>query len=145
MIKKVDISTNVEIRNISTPVYRSRQNIELNTKDIRTCLMKGAYVYEILKDGSKLRLDLNNYNKDNNVGISTVVDFTKKEPVVITNNTAEDVPVVGKDPIVKNAAPVVTEEPAVAEEPTVDEVAPVVTEEPVVTENNVNNKNKKKR
>ena len=61
MIKRVNVKTNTEIRNIATPIYSNRQNIEMNTKDIRTCLMKGAYVYEILRDGSTIRLDLNSH------------------------------------------------------------------------------------
>ena len=134
MIKRVNVRTNTEIRNIETPVYSNKQNISMNTKDIRTCLMKGAYVYEILNDGSTLRLDLNNYNKENNVE-TKVVDFSKKEIPVVSNINNEEVPVVTESPI--EPAPVV-------EEPVVEEVAPVeeVAEEPKTYTNNKKKKNK---
>ena len=126
MIKRVNVKTNTEIRNIATPVYSSKQNITMNTKDIRTCLMKGAYVYEIFEDGSTLRLDLNNYNKENvspNANAPKVV-----EPVVISNPAAEEIPVISQEPVV-------VEEPAVVEEAPVEEVTEeVVTEEPAVEE-----------
>ena len=137
MIKRVNVRTKTEIRNIETPIYSNRENIVMNTKDIRTCLMRGAYVYEIFDDGSVLRLNLNNYNKEN----TRPAPVVEQEPVVISNPTNEDVPVITEtveEPAVVEAAEEVTEEPAVVEaaEEVVEEpvAAEEVTEEPAVVE-----------
>ena len=101
MIKKVNVRTNVEIRNISTPIYKSRHDIELSTRDIRTCLLRGAYVYEILNDGSLLRLTLDNYSDDNNKSVPVVNLSAKKveEPVVVSNPKEEEIPVITEAPV----------------------------------------------
>ena len=162
MIKRVNIRTTTEIRNIQTPIYNSRQNIAMNTMDIRTCIMKGAYVDEILNDGSTLRLNLYNYNKDNNANVvPTVKVIESTEPVVISNTEDEKIPVITQEPVEEVKEPVVEEVAPVVEEvkeevapiveeatPAAEEVAPVVEEvkeevAPVVEETKVNNNNNK--
>ena len=144
MIKRVNVRTHTEIRNIATPVYSNKQNITMNTKDIRTCLMKGAYVYEILDDGSTLRLDLNNYNKENNkstpvINLDKEQEVVESEPVVISNPENEDIPVITEEPAVEVAEPVVEEAPEVVEEVVEAEEAPVA------PKTNTSNSKKKKK
>ena len=131
MIKKVNVRTYTEIRNIETPIYNSKQNISMNTKDIRTCLMKGAYVYEILRDGSTIRLNLNNYNKENDVIASPVMNYD--ETPIISNTDNKELPVAGKDVITKEVEPAVEEAPVAetVDEAQVEEVEPAIEEAPV--------------
>ena len=159
MIKRVNVRTTTAIRDIQTPIYNSRQNILMSTMDIRTCLMKGAYVDEILNNGTVIRLDLFNYNNDHNSSISSVVDVTSKteEPVVVSNPKNEEVPViaqaveepaveapVAEEPVVENEEiPVITQ---AVEEPAVETPVAEVSEEVKETAkiNNIKNNKKKK-
>ena len=152
MIKRVNVRTTTEIRNIQTPIFNSRKNITMNTMDIRTCLMKGAYVDEILNNGTVLRLNLYNYNKDNNATISTVLDVGEKnivhvdshkdEPVpVISNNKNNEIPVISYNQEVKETVEAVVEETPKAEEAKVDAVEEV--KETVATTTNKSSKKKR--
>lgn len=38
--------------------------VAMDEKDIFTCIAKGAYVWEVKPDGSKVKLDFTNYNKE---------------------------------------------------------------------------------
>ena len=63
-----------------TPINSCIENIELTIEEIRSCIMQKALVDEYLIDGSLLRLDLSNYNTDNDAD-----DFeSDKEPDVDT-------------------------------------------------------------
>ena len=147
MIKRVNVRTNTAIRNIEPPIYRSRDDIKLSTRDIKMCLLHGAYVYEILNDGSTIRLNLNNYNRENNKAVSPVIDYSKEvkeEPVVISNINNEEIPVISETPVVEEPAV----EETVVEEPTVEETVveeTVETVEETTTNTNKTSTSKKKK
>jgi len=61
-----------------TPITSSIEKIELTTEEIRLCLVTKCMVDEYLPDGSLLRLDFSNYNKDNTV----VKEVEIVEPIV---------------------------------------------------------------
>lgn len=137
MTKKVNIYPSTPIVNVQ-PVIRSIvKNATKDLDTIRKCIISRAKVEEVLPNGELVRLDLNNYDKDNtfaNAKETTPVDEKKvKEPA--TETPAEKV----VEPE-KEATPAVEEENAVettVEEPVVEEkkeevASPAVDE--VVTE-----------
>ena len=66
MVKNVNITTTKPIYNVfKTPIVGTVLNTRLSTNQIYTCLAGGARVDEILSNGKKVVLGINNYNKDN--------------------------------------------------------------------------------
>jgi hypothetical protein len=63
--KLVNVESRRPIRVVSIPI-RSAGNLNLTISDIHRCICEKAIVKEILDDGNLLRLDLANYNLDNN-------------------------------------------------------------------------------
>lgn len=84
-MKRVNISTRLPIRSVNPPITGRKNNIELSTQDIRACILSGAFVDEILPDGSTVRLSLSNYTKDNYVAKPEVKVET---PVTVEEATA---------------------------------------------------------
>lgn len=70
MIKNVNIKANIPVRSVRPMVYGNILNIQMDTGDIFKCICGRAIVDEILVDGSLIRLDLNNYDKDNSTLIT---------------------------------------------------------------------------
>lgn len=63
MKKLVNIDSPAILYVLTPPLKGVINKIEMDVKNIRYCLTKGAKVEEILADGSVVRLDLDNYNK----------------------------------------------------------------------------------
>lgn len=75
MIKTVNISTRIPIRNVKPPLQGNYRNIKMDTSDIVKCLNRRARVEEVLSDGTTVQLTLSNYYKDH----SDLVSIVKKE------------------------------------------------------------------
>ena len=65
MTKLVNIYPSVPVISTNPPIRSIIRNVKKPVEQIRACIMARATVEEILKDGSKIRLDLTNYDKDN--------------------------------------------------------------------------------
>lgn len=65
MKKKVNITPAFPIYTIVPPIVGSVKKMEMSTGDIARCIYRRAIVDEVLDDGSLVRLDLSNYDKDN--------------------------------------------------------------------------------
>ena len=67
MIKRVNITARIPVKNVTPPIHGHLSNIKMDTADILKCLNKRAIVEEILDNGSTVRLTIRNYYTDNNV------------------------------------------------------------------------------
>ena len=128
MKKIVNIESPVGLYVFTPPMSGVFKKVELSTGDIKSCIMQGAKVEEILHDGTLLRLDLRNYDKQNvrvEVVETSVVE-QKKETVVEPPAVVEQV----------NETPVVEEsiETSAVEEVTVTAVVEESVETPAVVE-----------
>lgn len=65
MTKLVNIYPSVPVIAVNPPIRSITRNVKKPVEQIKACIMARATVEEILKDGSKIRLDLTNYDKDN--------------------------------------------------------------------------------
>ncbi|MCK9198361.1 MAG: hypothetical protein M0P49_02045 [Bacilli bacterium] len=85
-----------------TPIMSSIERIDLTTEEIRLCLVTKCMVDEYLLDGTLLRLDFSNYNKDNNAKEVAIV-----EPIAEPKLDIVDVPIVEPtlDPISDESIP----------------------------------------
>jgi len=66
--KYVDVIIQKPIRTTSVPILSTTFNLRLKLEDILICILEKATVLEILSDGRKLRLDLDNYKLNNSIG-----------------------------------------------------------------------------
>ncbi len=108
-----------------TPITSSIERIDLTTEEIRLCLVTKCMVDEYLLDGTLLRLDFSNYNKDNNAKEVAIV-----EPIAEPKLDIVDVPIVEPtlDPVLNDV--VSNMEPEL--EPTqVDEIIDPIVDESV--------------
>lgn len=64
--KRVNVKIAGPIYTVKPPIVRTMIDVELSIGDIRNCICAKATVEEILDNGKLLRLNLYNYNKDNN-------------------------------------------------------------------------------
>src|SRR5574344_638735 len=90
-LKKVNIQVNGRpIIGLSTkyPLRGNLDNVKLKVTDIQKCIIGRAYVDEILTDGTLLRLDLSNYNLDNNA--SKVEELKNAEAEKIAKEKLEE-------------------------------------------------------
>lgn len=105
MKKRVDIYPRSPILRIIPPIRVPYHNTIRDVDFIKNCIMDGAEVYEILKNGKKIRLTLNNYNKDNNVTVKDTDEekfsTINKEPDTSEqkDDGANNVPANGSVPI----------------------------------------------
>lgn len=65
MNKIVNMVANIPVRSVKPMRYGSYVKDEMSVEDIFKCICGRAIVDEVLKDGTLVRLDLNNYNTDN--------------------------------------------------------------------------------
>lgn len=98
-MKKVNVKISGPIYSVKPPIQRNVMGIMLSPGDIRNCICSKAIVEEILDNGDVIRLDLYNYNKNNNpkkekkqqkpeTKINNKLEKIKKEePVVNVNIT----------------------------------------------------------
>lgn len=66
LIKKVNIYPTMPITALNPVIRVATKNVLKSVEEIRTCINARAMVEEILMDGSTLKLNLSNYDKDNN-------------------------------------------------------------------------------
>lgn len=64
MKKTVNIQSRDVLYVLTPPMAGIVNNVQMELADIRMCLVKGADVEEVLKDGTTIKLDLDNYRKD---------------------------------------------------------------------------------
>lgn len=64
-VKKVNIIPQRPISTVNPPIRSAVRRVHKPLEDIRKCLIGRAIVEEILPDGSTLKLDFSNYDKDN--------------------------------------------------------------------------------
>jgi len=89
--KKVSVypnATNMVIKKTSVPIFGTTLNIVLSLNDIKICLDYGADVDEVLGKNNLIRLNDNNYDKDNSNGsTSTAVNSNYSiESIQIVND-----------------------------------------------------------
>lgn len=66
MKKRVNVYPYLPVRALKHPIIGNTFNVELYTGEILNCICAKAKVEEILNDGSKVVLNLNNYRHDFN-------------------------------------------------------------------------------
>lgn len=133
MTKKVNIYPSTPIVNVQ-PVIRSIvKNATKDLDTIRKCIISRAKVEEVLPNGELVRLDLNNYDKDNtfaNVKETTPVAEPENIPETLVNEEKVEEPATEAPTEEVNAEPEKEVIPAVEEEKVVE----TTVEEPVVEE-----------
>ena len=149
MIKTVNVRPVIPIMALRTPIMGEVVNCKMSDGDILQCIYSRAFVDEILEDGTLVRLNLTNYNKDNShlMKNKVVKEEIKEEPVVktpvkepVVETIVEEIKV--EEPVIIEETPVVE---TIVEEPTIEEVKveePV--KEPVVEQQRDRKNNNKK-
>lgn len=88
MNKVVNIYPSMAILGVNPPIRTTQVKVTKSTSEIRACIIARATVDEVLPNGKTIRLNLNNYNKDN------VALYRKPEPkappTVIKDAPAKD-------------------------------------------------------
>lgn len=115
MNKIVNIYPTKAITSLNPPIRSKVIGVTKSTAEIRKCIIERAIVDEVLKDGSTVRLDFSNYDKDNNpttvqAAIAEAKANIKEEPVKATKE--EPTPVV--EPVKEKTVETVKEEKAQA-------------------------------
>lgn len=88
MKKLVNIDSPAILYVLTPPLKGVINKIEMDVKNIRYCITKGAKVEEVLKDGSVVRLDLDNYDRELD---SQVIETKNKEVEVKVEETVVEV------------------------------------------------------
>lgn len=65
MVKKVNVHAPIPIRTVSPTLYGDYKGLMMSPANIMKCLIHRAAVTEVLSDGTLVKLDRSNYNKDN--------------------------------------------------------------------------------
>lgn len=117
MTKRVNIDAPTAIRALNPPLLGKANNIIMSTGDILKCLCKRAKVYEVLPDGTTIRLNMANYYLDNSAQATRI-----------------PAPPVQEQPATIQSEMVVSEPEDVGEEETPVEEEPVGTDEPETEE-----------
>ena len=79
LIKKVNIMPKRPITTIIPPIRMPIYNVTKKIDDIKLAILAGARVEEIMPDGSKVSLNLNNYDRDNSGTMKVKVAEIKEE------------------------------------------------------------------
>lgn len=83
MVKKVNVYPTSPIISLDIPLRTRMMGINMDTEDIRKCIIAQAIVEEVLSDGKIVRLNFTNYDKDNSIkkeeDKSSIVDDKKEE------------------------------------------------------------------
>lgn len=99
MNKVVNIYPSMAILGVNPPIRTTQTKVTKSTSEIRACIIARAMVDEILPNGKTIRLNLNNYNKDN------IALYCKSEPkatpAVIKNAPIKDARVDAKQEVAK--------------------------------------------
>ena len=78
MNKIVNMVANIPVRSVKPMRYGSYVKDEMSVEDIFKCICGRAIVDEVLKDGTLVRLDLSNYNTDNEPVVATTTVETEQ-------------------------------------------------------------------
>lgn len=113
MKKLVNVHAKGAVRTVTPPIYGDMYNIELTTGMIYKCMCARAIVDEVMPDGSTLRLNASNYDKDNTNGVKVVAPKQPEPKVLKTEKAKEEQPTV--EPVLTNFV-VHADQPVVAEE-----------------------------
>lgn len=101
MVKKVNVIAPIPIRTVNPVIYGKKEGLSMTPANILKCIIGRATVYEVLSDGSKIRLNINNYNKVNKPVkpfIRAKAPELEKKPVsAIANNEIKKSMVLTKD------------------------------------------------
>ena len=90
MDKRVNVKIKKYITRFNPPIKRNLRRVTMSTEQIRICLLEHALVEEILDDGTIIPLNIENYDKDNNITIEEKIQkaVPDKEP---TGNDEKDI------------------------------------------------------
>ena len=115
MTKRVSIDAPIPIRTLKPVIYGYVPEEILSTGDILKCLCKRAKVYELLPDGTKVKLTYSNYYLDNGAGL----DARKTNPIQAKTEVAPE-PVATPTP---NSVSLANAQPSMMEGPSIDEAS----------------------
>lgn len=65
MVKRVNVNAPIPIRTVTPYIYGRLENVSMSPSTILKCLIGRATVYEILSDGTLLKLNEKNYSTEN--------------------------------------------------------------------------------
>ena len=83
--KHVNIYAPIAIRVVKPPVSGKVDNVTMSLGDIKKCLYARATVYEVLADGTTIKLNLKNYRSDHSHLVKPVAPDTTEDDVVVNN------------------------------------------------------------
>ena len=127
MKKKVSIYPKTPITSTNPPIRVPIEKVTKEVRDIRRCIIAGAKVFEHLEDGSKVELNLNNYDMNNS---NTQQEESEEEAKVeVTEKKASLKTDESNEVEVQDTVDEATEEVVVEENAPVEEEAEVVEEE----------------
>lgn len=87
MNKKVNIYPKTPVLSINPPIRSAVRKVTKSTEEIRECIIARAIVEEILPDGSTVRLNFSNYDKNNTPSkLEQAAKITPRKAIVIDNN-----------------------------------------------------------
>lgn len=89
MTKRVNVVTRVAVRTTNPPISGSYKNIVMSTSDILKLLCKRASVEEILPDGRTVKLNMQNYYKDNGAGLDAYANVNQDEKYRVTDKESK--------------------------------------------------------
>ena len=81
--KLVNVYAPIAIRVVKPPVSGKVDNVTMSLGDIKKCLYARATVYEVLADGTTVKLTLKNYRDDHSHLIKPVVPDSTDDDVVV--------------------------------------------------------------
>ena len=99
MNKIVNIYPSMAILGVNPPIRTTQIKVTKSTSEIRACIIARATVDEVLPNGKTIRLNLNNYNKDN-VSLYCKLE-PKVAPAIIKDISTKDTKINAKQEIVE--------------------------------------------
>ena len=93
MTKKVNVyptANKYAITKTATDIIGTTLNVVLTVSDIKICLDCGAEVYEVLGKSKVIKLNYNNYNKDNGAGASSTNTTYEITTIKVVNDLPTD-------------------------------------------------------
>ena len=89
MVKKVNVHAPIPIRTVSPTLYGDYKGLMMSPANIMKCLIHRAAVTEVLSDGTLVKLDRSNYNKDNS-GLMSTKKIKVEELNTVENDSDSD-------------------------------------------------------
>lgn len=89
MVKKVNVHAPIPIRTVSPTLYGDYKGLMMSPANIMKCLIHRAAVTEVLSDGTLVKLDRSNYNKDNS-GLMSTKKIEVEELNTVENDSDSD-------------------------------------------------------